>query len=87
MEALLSLIVSHSQEEANGKRTLAMHDISRAHVHGVPVRRVFMKLSDGEKESLARENGRVNYLSLDRPDLSFAAGSLPRMMTMKMSGS
>ena len=32
------------------------------------------------EESLARENGRVNYASLDRPDLSFAAGSLPRRM-------
>ena len=62
MEALLSLIVSHSQEEANGKRTLAMYDISRAHVHGVPVRRVFMKLPDGEKESLARSLVSVHEL-------------------------
>ena len=34
-----------------------MHDISRAHFHGLPVRRVFVELPDDEKERLARENG------------------------------
>ena len=37
VNALHSLFVSHSQEEAKGKRTLAMYDICRAHFHGVPV--------------------------------------------------
>ena len=46
VKALLSLFVSHSQEEAKGKRTLAMCDICRAHFHGVPVRRVFVELLD-----------------------------------------
>ena len=55
--ALLSLFVSHNQEEAKGKRTLAMYDISRAHFHGVPVRRVPVELPDEDKERLALENG------------------------------
>ena len=55
--ALLSLFVSHNQEEAKGKRTLAMYNISRAHFHGAPVRRVCVELLDEEKERLARENG------------------------------
>ena len=46
VKALLSLFVSDNQEEAKGKRTLAMCDISRAHFHGVPVRRTF---ADEEK--------------------------------------
>ena len=59
-KSVVSLFVSHYQEEAKGKRTLAMYDISRAHIHGVPVRRVrrvFVELPDEEKERLARENG------------------------------
>ena len=48
VKALTSLFVSHNQE-TNGKRTLAMYDISRAHFHGVPVRRVFAELPDEEK--------------------------------------
>ena len=55
VKALFS--VSHSQEEAKGKRTLAMYEISCVHFHGVPVRRVFVELPDEEKERLARENG------------------------------
>ena len=52
------LFVSQSQEESKGTRTLAMHDISRAHFHGVPVRRVFVELlPDDDKEKLAREEG------------------------------
>ena len=46
VKALFSLFVSHSQEEAKGKRNLAMYDTSRAHFHGVPVRRVFVVLPD-----------------------------------------
>ena len=57
LKALLSLFVSHSQEEAKGKRTLAMYDFSRSHFHGVQVRRVFVELPNEEKERLARENG------------------------------
>ena len=53
--ALLSLFVSHNQEEAKGTRTLAIYDISRAHFHGKSVRRVFVELRDDEKERLARE--------------------------------
>ena len=34
-----------------------MYDISRAHFHGVPVRRVFVELPDEVKERLAREKG------------------------------
>ena len=34
-----------------------MYDISRAHIHGVPLRRAFVELPDEEKERLARENG------------------------------
>ena len=49
VKALLSLIVFHTQEEAKGKRTLAMYDLSRAHVRGVPVRRVFVELRTGRK--------------------------------------
>ena len=56
-KSVVSLFVSHYQEEAKGERTLAMYDISRAHIHGVPVRRVFVELPDDEKERLARENG------------------------------
>ena len=56
-KALISLCVSHSQEEAKGKRTLAIYDISLPHFHGVPVRRVFVELLDEEKERLAGENG------------------------------
>ena len=37
VKALLSLFVSHSQEEAKGERTVAMYDVSRAHFHGIPV--------------------------------------------------
>ena len=48
--ALLSLFVSHSQEEAKGKRTLAMYDISGTHFHGVPVRRVFVELRTRRKK-------------------------------------
>ena len=48
VQALFSLFVSHNQE-ANGKRTLVMYDISRAHFNGVPVRRVFAELPDEEK--------------------------------------
>ena len=57
VEARFSLCVSHYQEEAKGKRTLAMYDISRAHFRGIPVRRVFVELPDEESERLARENG------------------------------
>ena len=57
VKALLSLFVFHSKEEATGKRTLTMYYISRAHFHGIPVRRVFVELPDQEKERLARENG------------------------------
>ena len=46
-----------NQEDTNNKRTLAMYDISRAHFHGVPVRRVPVELPDEDKERLARENG------------------------------
>ena len=35
-----SLCSLNSQEEAIGKRTLAMHDISHAHFHGVPAKSV-----------------------------------------------
>ena len=55
--APLSLFVSHNLEEATGKGTLAMYDISRAHFHGMPVRRVFVELPDEENVRLARENG------------------------------
>ena len=57
VKALVSLFVSHCQDNAKGKRTLALYDISRAHFHGVPVRRLFVELSEEEKERLARENG------------------------------
>ena len=49
VKALLSLFISHIQEEAKGNQTLAMCDISRAHFHGVPLRRVFVELPGDEK--------------------------------------
>ena len=58
VQALLSLFVFHIKEEAKGKRALTMYYISRAHFHGIPVRRVFVELLDEKKERLARENGR-----------------------------
>ena len=51
VKALLSLFVSHSQEEAKGKRTLTMSDLSRAHCRGVLVRRVFVEIPGGEREA------------------------------------
>ena len=67
VSALLSLFVSHSQEETKGKRTVAMYDISRAHFHGVPVRRLFVELPDEEKGCLARGNGTdLEYVGLLR---------------------
>ena len=54
VQALLSLF---SQEETKGKRTLAIHDISRAHFHVLLVRRVFVEMPDEEKERLTRESG------------------------------
>ena len=57
VNALLSLFVSYNQEEEKGQRTLAMYDVSRAHFHGVPLRRVFVELPNEEQERLARENG------------------------------
>ena len=38
------LFVANTQEEAKSKLSLAMYDISLAHFHGVPVRRVFVEL-------------------------------------------
>ena len=49
VKAPFSLFVSHSHQEEKGKRTLAMYDISRAHVHGVPVRRVPVELRTRRK--------------------------------------
>ena len=37
------------------KRFLAMYDISRAHFHGVPVRRVVVELPDEERERGSHE--------------------------------
>ena len=54
---LLSLFVAHSHGEAKGKQTLAMYDISSAHFHGVPLRRLFVELPDDEKEQPASEKG------------------------------
>lgn len=50
VKMLLSLFVAHNQEETKGARTLAMYDISRAHFHGVPVRRLFIELPEEERE-------------------------------------
>ena len=52
VRALLSLFVSHSQEEAKGKRILAMCDISRAHFHGASV---CGTPGRGERETRTRE--------------------------------
>ena len=58
VKALHYLFVSHRQEVAKGKRTLAMYDISPAQFRGIPVRRVVVELPEEEKERLApRENG------------------------------
>ena len=66
VKALLSLFVSHSQEEVKGKGTLAC-DISRAHFHEVLERRVFVELPDEEKERLPRESGLdLEYVGLLR---------------------
>ena len=53
-----------SQEEAKGKCTLTMYDICRAHFHGVPVRRLFIDLSDEEKETLAEKMRRTSSSTL-----------------------
>ena len=55
VKPFLSLFVSFSEEEAKGRRTLVMYDLSRAHFHGVPVRRVFVKTPDEVRH--AREKG------------------------------
>ena len=59
VKALLSLFVSNNQEEAKGKRTLAMSYISRAHIRGVLVRRVFVEIPRRrEREVRTRERTR-----------------------------
>ena len=52
VKALLSIFVGHCQEVTKDNRALAMYDISRAHFHGVPVRRLFIELPEEEKEDV-----------------------------------
>ena len=52
VKALLSIFVGHCQEATKGNRALAMYVISRAHFHGVPVRRLFIELPEEEKEDV-----------------------------------
>ena len=56
VKALLSLFVSHTQEGVKGKHILAVYDISRAPLHGTPVRREFVELPT-KRQRLAREEG------------------------------
>ena len=62
----LSLFVSHTQEEAKGKRVLAMYDISRAHFHGTPVRRE-------KKRTLGRGEGQARTLIWIRSGIRWLA--------------
>ena len=58
----ISLFVSHGQEEAKGKRTLAMYNVIRAHFHGALVRGWFVELPGEEKDRLALEGHNIKYV-------------------------
>jgi hypothetical protein len=52
MKALASIFVGHCHEADKGRRHLAMYDISRAHFHGTPLRRLFIELPAEEQEDI-----------------------------------
>ena len=61
VKALISIFVGHCQEPSKGRRSLMAFDISRAHFHGVPARRVFVELPKEEHEDI--KDG-VDYVGL-----------------------
>ena len=64
LKALLSIFVGHVHEGNRGKRSLLMCDVSRAHFHGVPLRRLFIELPDEEKERIRRSGDEGDYVGL-----------------------
>eukprot|EP00971_Amphidinium_carterae_P339978 6478084-Amphidinium_carterae.1 len=65
LKCLLSLFVGHSVDMGT-QRTLAFYDISRAHFHGVPLRRIFVELPDEELEELRASGDDTPYVGLLR---------------------
>ena len=74
---LLSLFVSHSHEEANGKRTLAMYDMSCAHFHGGLVRRVLCKTPEDERKRGSHARTATIWNSLASWEGACMAQSMP----------
>ena len=62
VKILLGIFVGHCREPSKGPRTLAMYDVSRAHFHGVPTRRLFIELPEEEKQDITDGGDYVGLL-------------------------